>query len=124
MSDHLFEQPKQRKITFKKQVIQKHLGFFLVFFIAFVVLISQNNTFSFAQLNTTEDLETAIDDKKSEIDAIDAKIKEYKAQIEAKKREGDTLNDLSSRILVEEHVLYSKVLQGIALGKVKIGSNK
>ncbi len=93
MPDHLFEQPKRRKITFKKQVIQKHLGFLLVFFIAFIVLISQNNTFSFAQLNTTEDLETAIDDKKSEIDAIDAKIKEYKAQIEAKKREGDTLKN-------------------------------
>ena len=37
---------------------------------------------------------------------------------------GDSELDLSERILVEEHKLYSDVLQQIVLGRIQIGSNR
>ncbi len=94
MPDYLFEQPKKRKYSVNTKIITRHFGFVIIFFIAFTVLISQNNHFTSAQ--TAEELESQINSKRSEIEKIDAKIKQYKSQIEAKRKEASTLkNQLS-----------------------------
>jgi len=117
MSEYLLEQPKKNKIKFKKQVTQQHLGLLLVFFMTFTVIISQNYHHSFAQ-NTVEELQSQIDLKKSEIDAIDAKIKEYKSQIEAKKRESDTLKN---QIIILEDQQAAALLE---INKLEIKTNQ
>ena len=91
MQDYLFEQPKKKKISVTNTIITRHLGFVIILFLTVGVLFVQHSSFLSAE--TTEQLESQIDDKKAEIDEIDAKIKKYKSQIEAKRKEADTLKN-------------------------------
>ena len=68
MQDYLFEQPKKKKISVTNTIITRHLGFVIILFLTVGVLFVQHSSFLSAE--TTEQLESQIDDKKAEIDEI------------------------------------------------------
>lgn len=95
MHDYLFEQPKKKKYPLKIPSDFSQKGKVVVVAVACALVITGSVSwhFLYAQENTSEQLQEQINDKRSEIEAIDDRIKQFKAQIESARKQSATLQN-------------------------------